>query len=195
MSQATELPRTEVRGLQTRQTGGFSPRDIHARGEAYPLPQATAIFIALMWPSNAMVFAMKIAPGAAFQTGSVIPAHHPSSPRSLSPTPIGERGSRLGTRASPPASSLSPKATAIFIALMWPGNAMVFPPRSLPRTPIRGGPDWERGRPRPHPLSRQRAAAIFILLLCGLRKATVILNGAYIPSCHSERTVYSIMSF
>ena len=31
MSQATELPRTEVRGLRTRQTGGFSPRDIHAR--------------------------------------------------------------------------------------------------------------------------------------------------------------------
>ena len=52
MSQATELPRTEVRGLQTRQTGGFSPRDIHARGEAYPLPQDAAIFIDLMWPSQ-----------------------------------------------------------------------------------------------------------------------------------------------
>ena len=36
MSQATELPRTEVRGLRTHQTGGFSPRDIHPRGEAYP---------------------------------------------------------------------------------------------------------------------------------------------------------------
>ena len=44
MSQATELPRTEVRGLRTRQTGGFSPRDIHARGEAYPLPQDDAGF-------------------------------------------------------------------------------------------------------------------------------------------------------
>ena len=44
MSQATELPRTEVRGLQTWQTGGFSPRDIHARGEAYPLPQDAADF-------------------------------------------------------------------------------------------------------------------------------------------------------
>ena len=44
MSQATELPRTEVRGLQSRQTGGFSPRDIHARGEAYPLPQDAADF-------------------------------------------------------------------------------------------------------------------------------------------------------
>ena len=47
MSQATELPRTEVRGLQTRQTGGLSPRDMHARGEAYPLPQTAAIFIPL----------------------------------------------------------------------------------------------------------------------------------------------------
>ena len=35
----SELPRTEVRGLRSRQTGGFSPRDIHARGEAYRLPQ------------------------------------------------------------------------------------------------------------------------------------------------------------
>ena len=37
MSQTTKLPRTKVRGLQIRQTGGFSPRDIHARGEAYRL--------------------------------------------------------------------------------------------------------------------------------------------------------------
>ena len=44
MSQATELPRTEVRGLRTRQTGGFSPRDIHARGEAYRFPQDAADF-------------------------------------------------------------------------------------------------------------------------------------------------------
>ena len=44
ISQATELPQTEVRGLRTRQTGGFSPRDMHARGEAYPLPQDDARF-------------------------------------------------------------------------------------------------------------------------------------------------------
>ena len=56
MSQATELPRTEVLGLQTLQTGGFSPRDIHARGEAYPLPQNAAIFIPLCGFGNAMVF-------------------------------------------------------------------------------------------------------------------------------------------
>ena len=52
----SELPRTEVRGLRSRQTGGFSPRNIHARGEAYRLPQNAAIFIYLMWLGNAMVF-------------------------------------------------------------------------------------------------------------------------------------------
>ena len=60
MSQATELPRTEVRGLRTRQTGGFSPRDIHPRGEAYPCRRTPPVCIDLMWPGNAMVFAMKI---------------------------------------------------------------------------------------------------------------------------------------
>ena len=56
MSQATELPRTEVRGLQTRQTGGFSPRDIYARGEAYRLPQDASIFIPLCGLRKATVF-------------------------------------------------------------------------------------------------------------------------------------------
>ena len=45
MRQATKLPRTEVRGLQIQQTGGFSPRDTHARGKAYRLPQDAAILI------------------------------------------------------------------------------------------------------------------------------------------------------
>ena len=72
------------------------------------------------------VFAMKIAPGAAFQTGSVIPAHHPSSPR--------RRGPRLGARASPLASSLSPKAAAIFVLLCGLRKAIVIP--SAPRLSV-----------------------------------------------------------
>ena len=70
MSQATELPRTEVPGLQTRQTGGFSPRDIHARGEAYRLPQNAAIFIDLMWPGNAMVFPAQSLPRTPIRGGN-----------------------------------------------------------------------------------------------------------------------------
>ena len=57
----------------------ISPRDLHARGEAYPLPQNAAIFIDLMWLGNAMVFPAKPVPdsdrGAGIQTGSTgVPA-------------------------------------------------------------------------------------------------------------------------
>ena len=72
MSQATELPRTEVRGLRTRQTGGFSPtRDIHARGEAYlscapnqiPPPFSLGGPLCGLSPrDNAMVFPLRRAP-------------------------------------------------------------------------------------------------------------------------------------
>ena len=77
------------------------------------------------------VIPLKIAPGAAWHTRIVIPAHHPSSPRSLSPTPIGERGPRLGARASrphpyppvnrSPAAAVEPaQGRRHFHLLMWP---------------------------------------------------------------------------
>ena len=70
MSQATKLPRAEVRGLQTRQTGGFSPRDIHARGEAYPLPQNAAIFIPLCGLGEAIVIPAQSLPRTQIRGGN-----------------------------------------------------------------------------------------------------------------------------
>ena len=116
-------------------------------------------FHALWWRRQpAWAIPLKIAPGAAWHTRIVTPAHHPSSPRSLSPTPIGERGPRLGARASPPASSLPPRSPPFLSSVVSVATGMansyenslhrplfVFPAQSLPRTPIRGG------NPRPRP--------------------------------------------
>ena len=81
---------------------------------------------------------------------------------------------RIPCRRTPP----------VLIDLMWPGNAMVFPAQSLPRTPIRGG------NPRPRPLDSGSKPAPYHdagagmtrdrrhFHPLGLRKAIVIPNGA-----------------
>ena len=59
INQAAKVPRTEVRGLQTRQTGGFSPGTYTHAARPIRCRRRPLIFIPLCGLRKAMVITMK----------------------------------------------------------------------------------------------------------------------------------------